>query len=351
VRLFVIVTCICLGLVAAATADARTLELAVQDDPVLLQRDYGDTALALDRAVAMGASRVRVNLRWVDAMPTRDTLELGRLERLYTDAHALGLRIQVTLAGPAPAWATGDGKVGVVRPDAAAFGRFAGAVAGHFAGRIDRYSIWNEPNWHRLLAPVSRAPSLYRALYRSGYAAIKSADPGAAVLLGELMPGASSTRSTPALKFLRGVFPRGAARLKADGVALHPYNFARRPRDARSKNPDVVEMGSLSRLTRALDALRRTGALTTPAGGPMPVYLTEFGYFTSGPVARSAATHAKWMGEAWEIARRNPRVRQLLQYQLLDPWPASVTWRSAVMDRDGTPRPVYRTLARLASAR
>jgi hypothetical protein len=56
------------------------------------------------------------------------------------------------------------------------------------------------------------------------------------------------------------------------------------------------------------------------------------------------------MGEAWEMARRNPRVRQLLQYQLLEPWPDSVTWRSAVMERDGTPRPVYETLARLATA-
>ena len=55
------------------------------------------------------------------------------------------------------------------------------------------------------------------------------------------------------------------------------------------------------------------------------------------------------MTEAYGIAKRNPRVRQLLQYQLIDPWPKSVTWRSAVLKRDGTPTAAFRALAKLAS--
>jgi hypothetical protein len=352
----------------ALPAPAHAIELAVQDDAVLLHRSYADAALALDRAVEMNAERVRVNLSWSGSMPEEQAearrrpegifWDFSRLERLHEDATARGLQLQVTLTGPAPAWATSDRKVGNVRPDAAAFGQFARAAAEAFAGRIDRWSIWNEPNWHRLLGPAKSAPAIYRGLFRSGQRAIAQADPDAEILIGEMMPGANTKKSTPALKFLRALTcsrsdwkaAKRCSGLKADGFALHPYQFARRPRDAKPANRDVVEIGSLSRLTSALDKLRARRALVTPSGGRMPLYLTEFGYFTDGPLARSETTHARWMTEAWNIAARNPRVRQLLQYLMVDPWPEHVSWRSAVLERDGSPRPVFDALRELASS-
>jgi hypothetical protein len=355
-----------LGLAAPASA-ATPLELAVQDDAVLLHGRWGDPALALDRAAEMGAERLRVNLGWAWSMPTRQARgryhpeevawDFSALERLYEQAAARDIKLQVTLTGPAPAWATSNGKVGYTRPDPVLFADFVIAVAAHFAGRVDRYSIWNEPNWNRLLAPKKSAPSMYRQLYRAGYQAIKNIDPKAAVLIGEMMPGANRTRSTPLLQFLRKVTcsrkdykaARRCGGLKADGFAIHPYNFARRPKDAKNPNLDIVEMGSLSRLTRALDKLRRRGALRTPGNRPMPLYLTEFGYHTTGPLARKSSVHASWMREAWYIAERNPRVKQLLQYMLIDPWDRRVTWRSAVLNRDGSRRRVFYTLRDLAT--
>jgi hypothetical protein len=244
-----------------------------------------------------------------------------------------------------------------IRPNATHFGAFARAAATAFAGRVDRWSIWNEPNWHRLLGPAKSAPGIYRGLFRAGQRAIVESDPAAQVLIGELMPGANRTHSTPALQFLRGVTctrsnwkaAKRCAALEADGFALHPYQFARRPKEARHPNPDIVEIGSLSRLTKALDRLRARRALVTPSGGKMPLYLTEFGYFTHGPLKRSPKTHAKWMTEAWKIATANHRVRQLLQYEIIDPW-RDVTWRSAVTNRDGSPRPVFHALRRLAAS-
>ena len=351
--------------IAAAPAPAGALELGVQDDAVLLERSYGDTDLALDRARDMGTDRIRVNLAWASAMPadqaqsrTRPSTvawNFDRLQRLYDDASARGMRLQVTLTGPAPAWATSDHKVGYTRPDARGFGEFAAAAAAEFAGRIDRWSIWNEPNWFRFLVPSGSAPGIYRNLYRRAYTEIKAVSASNRVLIGELMPGANVSRSTPALAFLRKLTcsrsdyraARKCAPLVADGFAIHPYNFATRPKHAKRANRDIVEMGSLSRLTGALDALRRRGALRTPSNSAMPVYLTEFGYFTVGPVAQSASTQARWLTEAWQIAARNKRVRQLLQYGLIDPW-NDVTWRTAVLDRQGKPRPAYYALARLA---
>ena len=350
----------------ALTVPAQAIELAVQDDAVLLHRSYADADLALDRAKEMNASRIRVNLSWAGSMPEAQSKarrkpetvqwDFSKLERLYEQATSRGLQLQVTLVGPAPRWATGNKKVGNIRPDATHFGAFARAAATAFAGRVDRWSIWNEPNWHRLLGPAKSAPGIYRGLYRAGHRAIVEVDPGAQVLIGEMMPGANSEHSTPVLKFIRAMTctrsdwkaAKRCTALEADGFALHPYQFARRPKEARHPNPDIVEIGSLSRLTKALDRLRARRALVTPSGKRMPVYLTEFGYFTHGPLRKSPKTHAAWMSEAWKIAKANKRVRQLLQYEIIDPW-RDVTWRSAVTNRDGSPRPVFHALRRLAS--
>jgi beta-glucosidase/6-phospho-beta-glucosidase/beta-galactosidase len=264
---------------AAPAHAASPLELAVQDDAVLLWRSYSDAGSALDRSREMGAKRIRVNLPWAQSMvdgqasastrPDAIEWDFSVLERLYEDAFDRGLLLQVTLTGPAPAWATGDGTVSNVRPDPVAFGEFARAAATQFAGRVDRWSVWNEPNWHRRLLPASSAPSRYRSMYKQAYTAIKAADPGADVLIGELMPGASRKNSTKALRFLRSMTctksnwkaAKKCGPLVADGFALHPYNFARRPKDAKASDSDIVEIGSLSRLTRALDRLASRGAL------------------------------------------------------------------------------------------
>jgi hypothetical protein len=359
-RLLPIAALLACVLPAAPAAASKNLELAVQDDAVLLTRSYGDAQLAFDRATQMGASWVRVNLRWAASMPDAQARakskprsvawDFGQLERLLAETQARGLKVQVTLTGPAPAWATSNRKLGVQAPSKKQYARFVTAAVRTFKDRVTRWSVWNEPNWKTQLGPRSRAASIYRGLYRSGYAAIRAQQPGARVLIGELMPGANRTHSIPMLRFLRSLACAKCPRLRADGFAIHPYNFARRPRSAKSHNRDIVEMGSLSRLTRALDGLARRGRLRTSRGGRMPLYITEFGYHTSGPVAVTSSTHARWMTEAYRIAERNPRVRQLLQYQLIDPWPKHVTWRSAVLKRDGAPTAAFHALARLASS-
>ena len=89
------------------------------------------------------------------------------------------MRVQLTLTGPAPAWATATTASACTSPAPAAFARFAGAVAAHFKGRVDRYGIWNEPNWKSWLMPHAGSPTLYRGLYIGAYRAIKGADPKA----------------------------------------------------------------------------------------------------------------------------------------------------------------------------
>src|SRR3954451_2736839 len=185
-----------LALPARAHA-AAGMELALQDDAVFVDQRWMERDIALDHAVELGATRIRVNLLWsrqlvadATARTTPDTVtyDFSNIDALQAAAAARGIKLQLTIAGPAPAWATGDHRVGNYRPDAAKYGAFAGTVAKHFKGRVDRYSIWNEPNWNTWLAPGRTAASQYRALYTTAYKAVKATDPTAKVLIGELAP-------------------------------------------------------------------------------------------------------------------------------------------------------------------
>jgi hypothetical protein len=271
----------------------------------------------------------------------------------------------MTLVGPAPRWATADHRIGIVGPDPGAFARFAGDAARHFAGRVDRYSIWNEPNWHTWLAPSTscrsghwgptcdrRLGSLYRALYRRAYDAIERADPEAKVLFGEFAPNARPRLSTAPLTLLRDatcsrVDWRAAKRcspLEADGFAHHSYAFLASPTSPFG-GPDDVVLGSLNRLTTALDRLAARRALRTPTGRPLDLYLTEHGYFASGRRRLPSATRAAWLARSFDLALRNRRVRQMLQYLLVQPPRSRDTFPTQIMTRHGRPTASYTALA------
>src|SRR4051794_18873611 len=338
------------------------MELALQDDNVFVQqygmnRDHG-----LAAAQKLGVKRIRVNLLWARSLtsgassrkaPAAPAYNFAAVDQLQQEAALRGIRLQLTLAGPAPAWATKNHRVGNYSPNPARYAAFVRAAVTHFKGRVDRYSLWNEPNWDSWLAPHSQSPAIYRNLYTAGYEALKTADPRAKVLIGELAPQGGKHAIAP-LRFLRALTcskanyraARHCAPLRADGFALHPYQFTAAPGRVYGGRDDV-SIGSLRRLTSALDKLTHRHALSTPSGHRLNLYLTEFGYLTKGSRAQSARTRAAWLAQSYEIARRNPRVKQLLQFQLVD-GPAHTPWHSAVLTRRGAPQPAYTALKRLA---
>jgi hypothetical protein len=355
---------------APAARAAKGMEVALSDDGVFLFRAYYSRAKAFKRARELGVTRLRVMLTWAGALrgrqarsrraPAKPRYYIHRWDDLIDAAAARGIRIQLTLTGPAPAFATSNHKIGTHNPNAKRFGRFARAMAEHFMGRVNRYSVWNEPNYVSWLFPRKRAPALYRKLYVAAYAAIKAVDPGAAVLIGETSPHDSPDRSWSPLGFLRRVAcvrsdyrldrkcakarPAPGGTLRADGYAQHPYDFLHPP--SRGADPDDVTIGSLNHLTSALDRLSRAGALYAPRRSAMPVYLTEFGYFAHGRRKIPESRHAQYLVEAFGIARRSGRVRQLLQWGLVDPpanYPGSF-FNTAIMGRHGKLRKPYRSL-------
>src|SRR4051794_34856360 len=321
----------------AAPAAASPIELGVQDDPLVvrLPSAFGgfgaDHLLApprVDAALdALRVDTVRINVPWAQVAGERpgDPLHLALYEAAIDRVRARGRRVQLTLSGPSPRWATGNGRVGPYEPSARYYAAFAGKVAARLRGRVARYSIWNEPNWWNLLQPRRHAARIYRRLFLRGSAAVRAADPAAKVLIGELAPIGRRTAATAPLRFLArltcstrdwrraGCCPK----LVADGFAPHPYALQWAP-ESPGPGRDDVTTGSLRRLTGALDRLGRRRALATPSGRPLPLFLTEWGYREGVKRVREPQRSA-YVRRGLALAARTHRVRQIVWYQLAGP--------------------------------
>jgi hypothetical protein len=330
--------------VPAARA-AQGMEVALQDDPVFLHRDYYDRDQALAQARELGVTRLRVSLGWAATLgpqaddrtqPSPLVYDFSRYDDLIDAAAAYGIRLQINLIPPAPAWATGDRKLGVNKPNPRLYGRFVRTVAEHFKGRVDRFALWNEPNHVGWLTPQSTAAAQYRQLYLEGYKQIKRVDRSTEVLIGELVPYKNGSRSSAPLLFLRQLTctrtasgipgTRGyrmrkhgsCTALRADGLAHHPYEYQGPPERSYPGN-DNVTIGTLNRMNSTLTELGRLRALATPKRRAVPLFITEFGYFGQGRNSHPDVRRASYLRRAYQIAQRNPMVRQMTQYLLVRP--------------------------------
>jgi hypothetical protein len=347
----------------AAAPAAPDMEIAAQDDAVLVGRLYYDRDRALDQIRDMGGTRIRVNLTWTEVLghkqssrryqPKSLVYHWDKYDAAVNAALAHGIRTHLTITGPAPRWATANHRVGVYRPDSGKFGAFARSVTQHFAGRVDRYSIWNEPNYKGWLQPHSQSPKIYRALFRAGWRGIKSADFGVQVLIGETSPYSIKGRAIAPLKFLRGVtctdrrWRRHCMGIRADGYAHHPYEFKHKP-EASYPGRDNVTIGTLRRLNVALDKLARSGALKTQWGQPLHIWLTEYGYFASGKYRMPVGRRAAYLRRGFQIARNNPRVHSMLQYLMVSPPRRWANFNTSILLKNGTPTAPYWALKQFA---
>jgi hypothetical protein len=316
---------------ASSQAQARTgMELALQDDATFVTQEYPklrhDKAFPL--ANELGVKWLRVNIGWAGVMPASQSrakskpsnvrYNFSAYDTLINAARANGIQLEIGLVGSAPAWATGNKKVGPDRPNANHFKEFVQAAVGHLGAHVQRYSIWNEPNHTGWLRPLKSQASLYRKLYVAAYGIIRASDPDAEILIGETAPYASNKRvAQPPLTFLRALTKSGS--LKADGYAHHPYDLTGHAPNYKFPGNDNVTIGTLSRLTRMLNSLASSNRLETPEGKALNLYLTEFGYIRSGKKKVKESTRAKWVRQAYDIALKNSRVEQMLHFLLAQP--------------------------------
>jgi hypothetical protein len=251
--------------------------------------------------------------------------------------------------------------------------------------RVDYWGIWNEPNEGAWLNPQYRggrhgahllvAPALYRGLVDSGFAGLSASGHAAdTILIGETASG-GTTLPTP---FVRDLYcvnstdlplrgnaaseiscPRSGSAasfvgahpglFRSRGYAHHPYSFDQSPAKPMP-TPGLVTLATLPGFERTLD--RIFAAYGRPRGFPM--YLTEFGYKTNPPnpfVHTSLGQQETFLNQGEYLAWRDPRVRALAQFLLVDskprlgPKPGSSaywgTFQTGLEYSNGTRKPSY----------
>jgi GH35 family endo-1,4-beta-xylanase len=340
----------CLASAGGSAHAAKNMEVAIQDDGPLVSNIGYKRSKTLKLADQLKVTRIRVNLPWASIVnsshsrkrPKHRHYNFTAYDKLWLAARKHGMRLQLTISGFAPAWATGNHRIGGYRVNPKYFEEFVKVVAKHFRHHVDRYGIWNEPNYFSWLGPLSAAPKIYHDMYTRAYKAIRKIDPRAKILIAETAPYYQKGRATAPIKFLRSLLKYGP--LKADGYAHHPYDF-RHSLYYRYPGSDNVTMYTLSRLTKALDRFAASHQLTTPKGAPLDLYLTEYGFMGTGRYRVPESRRSKYLPTAFQWALDNPRVKEMLQYLLIKPPPRSEFFDTSIVSKKGNRSKTFKALA------
>jgi hypothetical protein len=361
---------LCCAVLPVSAAHASSSQFMTFEAPVQLLDDSSRDA-TLDQLQGLGVRSLRTLVTWRDVAPSPDAAQKpsfdasnpaaynwGVFDRLVSAARARGMRLYFTLTGPVPKWATEGKTDNVTRPIASEFGQFATAAGRHFGTSVSYWSIWNEPNHPQFLLPQKvhgRAVSgtIYRPLLTAAISGLRSAGITAPILMGETAP-AGSTHDVAPLTFLRQALCLSSSyhrsskcgKVNVNGYAHHPYTKPAGPFYVPPSRDDVM-IGSLSRLSSALDKAARAGAIPSH----LPIYLTEFGTqsFPDKIAGVSWAKQSDYRSLAEWIAYHNPRVRSFSQYLLVDsaPVPGAPAFarypgfESGLYTYQGQQKPVY----------
>jgi hypothetical protein len=357
-----------LVLPTAANAGGRQLSM-MQDDAELFGERGEDPGLAMREMRDLGVDVLRTNVLFYrvyrdftdrrrpagfDASdPSSPHYVWGPTDRIVNLARQNGIKVLLTISGPGPFWSSEQPRkcrgrgLCAWKPNAQVFGEFAAAVVKRYRGRIDWYSLYNEPNIGRSrggpgwLMPQARRTRagrvqtsgvMYRKLWQAGYKAIARHDRArrGRVLFGEV---AAISAPLPTLyaalcldgdgKPFRGRLRRAhdcgrVSKLRIGGWAIHPYNqggFG--PPNRRTSSKTALPQQYIPRLHR----LMKQAARRKRVPGGRGIYITEFGYQTNPPDRISTITpkkHARYINESDRLFFGDRRIKTVSQYQLVD---------------------------------
>jgi Glycosyl hydrolase catalytic core len=288
-------------------------------------------------------------------------------DQLVLNAKKNKIQVLFTIYGT-PRWASGKIKRLNRAPRQMLFlKQFAFAAAKRYSGTfktadgtvlpaVRKWLAWNEPNNPVFLQPqwgrinkrhfIPLAARNYAKMCAAVSAGVHSTHlNGETVACGATDPRGNNAPlsrrpSTSPLAFLAGLKKYGLRASNFDVYAHHPYySYPGESPSTKPKDKGIVTLGNIGDLTKLLARLY----------GNKKLWITEYGYQTRPPdriFGVSWAKQARYLTQAFAIARKNPRITMMLWFLLRDEGRLS-GWQSGLFTAKGQKKPAYYAFRRL----
>jgi hypothetical protein len=357
---------------------------------------YGNPTTAFATLKTLKAQVLRVNLYWggtkwavatkkpTDATDPGDPAYNWSLyDRLVHYAFVNNIKVVFSILFT-PSWANGGKGKSAAPTNAKDLQNFAYAAGLRYSGYyspptwqqdpsygndgsplplVNMWTAWNEPNNPLWLTPQYKrvggkwriesayqyakiCNAVYAGIHSVLISPLKGAPVGEKVACGVTGPKGndaptSSRPSVDPLSFLSAAKKYGMKNF--DVYAHHPYA------DAGNESPTYIPKGKDSRRIQ-LGNLSVLTKLLTSLYGPKHLWLTEYGYQTNPPdhtvFGTSWANQAKYMTQAFAIARKNPRIDMMLWFLVKDE-PSIGGWQSGLETVTGKKKPAWTAFLKL----
>lgn len=226
---------------APAVTPAPVHTPALDVDKIMSSPDYGVQVFLFWREEVADRDLKLINdmqFRWVkQEIPWREVeghakgvWQWNTPDRIMDQIDAHNLKVIVRL-GSQPAWAAPNIALPEIGPPDSLqdFYDYVFAVASRYKGRVEAYQIWNEPNLAREWGNRPPDPAAYTELLKTGYRAVKAADPQAVVISAGLAPTTRhDAEAMPDIYFIQGMYDAGASAW-FDALGVHAAGFKSPP--------------------------------------------------------------------------------------------------------------------------
>ncbi len=345
----------------------------VQNEPVGYGFDYGIEAFTSGQDLAslttslnqLGMHWVKQTINWRDVEPVRGQIDFATLDETVNRFASANLKILFTVT-TSPTWARSYILESGPSDNLDDYGTFVAALAQRYAGRVQAYEIWNEPNrrseWS--CTESSDKPTFCKARYSDlldiAYKAIKGVDSSAVVVSAGLAPTGynDGVNAIDDRIFLKDLYDAGLANM-SDAIGAHPLGWANPPDSACCAAPEGVttHFDNASFFFRnTLDDYRKI--IVESKDSSTPIWVTRFGWGTSEDTNApdknnifvsytSLEEQANYISRAFELATElgfiGPMFLSNLNGCQAGGDPESCYY--SLISPAGTPRPAYQTLA------
>jgi Glycosyl hydrolase catalytic core len=367
------VVAVAAGLAVPAAGAARHMLVGINDEANTL---YGNPDRTFPILRQLRTQVLRVNMYWGGrfgvaaerpqnpANPRDSAYDWSLYDRLVGYAARYRIKLVFSIYGT-PGWANGHRGLNRAPRRIADLQRFAAAAATRYSGRfrgpggrrlpsVRLWLAWNEPNNPIFLFPQYRRAggrwvvqsavdyaricnAVYAGIHGTRIAGEKVAC-GVTAPRGNDRPGSFRPSVSP-LTFLEACKRAGMRRF--DVYAHHPYYGSRlETPTTRPRTPKSITLANIDLL---LDEVARLY-------GPKRLWITEYGFQTRPPDRTFGVTYAqqaRYLKQAFALARRNPRIDMMLWFLLRDEPSVPNGWQSGFFDVRGRKKPAFTAFRRL----